>query len=109
MKRILIAAVLLALTGVFGIGCATYTFKCAKSVSWALTTDTNPATLTGMCDGRKTVVLEGPGPAAVEHVCDTGKMHWFDGNRLTCIVDPCMAVGWKMIFKPDGSTACGNQ
>jgi hypothetical protein len=106
MKSILIVAVLLAVVGAFGTGCATYTFKCAKSVSWALTTDTNPATLTGMCDGMKTVVLEGPGPATVQHICDTGKLHWFTGNKLTCIPDPC-APGIT-IFGADGGLTCGN-
>lgn len=103
----LIVATCLAIVALSVTGCATYTFKCAKSVSWALTTDTNPATLTGMCDGKKTVVLEGPGPAAVEHICDAGKIHWFAGNKLACIPDPC-APG-VTIFGADGGLACGNK
>lgn len=106
IRKVVLAVVLLAVIACC-VSCATYTFKCTKSISWALTTDTNPASCTGMCDGQKTVVMQGPGPAAVEHVCDTGKMHWFAGNKLTCIPDPC-APG-VTIFGVDGGLACGNQ
>lgn len=110
MKRLITVSVLLALLTALATGCATYTFKCAKSVSWALQTESNPAVLTGMCDGKKTVVLEGPGPAAVEHLCDAGKVHWFVGNKLTCIDDPCAAAKKVSVFNPDRSIVCnGNQ
>lgn len=102
----LILAVCVAILALPAIGCATYTFKCQKSVSWSLTPDSNPAILTGMCDGKQTVVLEGPGPGSIEHLCDKGKTHWFSGNKLTCISDPC-APGIT-IFGADGGIACGN-
>lgn len=104
----LIFAACVAIVALPAVGCASYTFKCAKSVSWALTPDKNPATLTGMCDGKKTVVLEGPGPGDVQHLCDPGMIHWWKGgDKLTCIPDPC-APG-VTIFTPDGGMACGNQ
>ena len=99
--------VLMAFLALSVSGCATYTFQCAKSVSWALNPSSNPAQLIGMCDGKKTVVLEGPGPGDVQHLCDAGKMHWFkDGDKLTCIADPCSPG--KTIFGSDGGMACGN-
>lgn len=102
-------AILMAFLALSVSGCATYTFQCAKSVSWALNPSSNPAQLIGICDGKKTVVLEGPGPGDVQHLCDKGKIHWFkDSDKLTCIDDPCSVAGKVSIFNPDRSIVCGN-
>lgn len=107
--KYLVLAVCVAVLAVCNFGCATYTFKCAKTVGFSVNPDANPACLTGLCDGEKTVVLEGPGPADFLHLCDPDKMHWFKGDKLTCIPDPCVPLGQKMMFTPDGGLACGNQ